>query len=295
MFWLGLGVFVIVFALVLYATFSARRRPTDTPPPMRGEWLIILGGVVVPLPILGIVLGYSLYSSNVTSGPRTPLGAASSARITVDLIGHQFWWEVRYLEQGVVTANEIHIPVGEPVLFRVTSADVIHSFWVPQLHGKIDLVPGNTNTIWIQADETGVFRGLCAEFCGNQHTFMHLLILAQPRREFDTWLEQQQQPAAEPVGELARHGQQVFMGAACVYCHTVRGLNEEAATTTVGPDLTHVASRMTLGAGVIENNRGNLGGWISDPQGIKPGNRMPPTRLNSYDFRALLAYLEGLR
>jgi cytochrome c oxidase subunit II len=295
MFWLGLVVFVVTFALSIYATFSARRRRAGEGPPIRGDHLVIWGGVIIPIPILGLVLGYTIYSGNITAAPIVASGPEPSSHITVDLIGFQFWWEVRYLAQEVTTANEIHIPVGEPVLFRVTSADVIHSFWVPQLHGKIDLIPGQTNEIWLQADEPGIYRGLCAEFCGQQHAFMHLLVVAQPRGEFNAWIEHQRLPAIDPQDELARQGQQVFMGAACVYCHNVRGLNQEAATPSEGPDLTHVASRMTLAAGMIENNRGNLGGWISDPQGIKPGNKMPPTRMSSEHFIALLAYLEGLR
>jgi cytochrome c oxidase subunit II len=286
---------VVVFALSLYATFNARRRGPAESPPIRGDRLVIWGGVILPLPILAIVLGYTVYSGNVTATPVEASAVGASPHVTVDLVGFQFWWEVRYLEQEVTTANEIHIPAGEPVLFRVTSADVIHSFWVPQLHGKIDLIPGQTNSIWLKADEPGVYRGLCAEFCGQQHAFMHLLVVAQPRDEFDAWIEHQRQPAAEPANDLALAGQQVFMGAACVYCHNVRGLNQEAATESVGPDLTHVASRMTLAAGMLENNRGNLGGWISDPQGIKPGNKMPPTRMSSEEFTALLAYLEDLR
>lgn len=295
MFWAGLGVFLVVFTLLLYAVFAARRREAGAAPPsISGERLLLWGGVVVPIPILTLVLGYTMYTGNAVSS-RFPLGAGAEPAVTVDIIGHQFWWEVRYPEHGIVTANEIHIPAGEPVLFRITSADVIHSLWAPQLHGKLDLVPGETNTIRIQADEPGDYRGLCAEFCGRQHTYMHFLVIAQPADEFAAWVEQQQQPAAEPVEPLLRQGQQVFMGAGCVYCHAIGGLNVESATDIVGPDLTHVAGRRTLAAGILENNRGNLGGWILDPQALKPGNLMPPTRMDSGDFLALLAYLESLR
>jgi cytochrome c oxidase subunit II len=252
------------------------------------------GGVIIPIPILLIVLIYTLFVGEATTLSGRVLGADVEPNVTIDVIGHQFWWEVRYLQEDVVTANEIHIPVGEPVLIRLVSADVIHSFWVPQLHGKIDLVPGTTNTIRLQADEPGVFRGICAEFCGAQHAHMHFLIIAQPQTEFLAWLEHQRQPAAQPADALIEQGQQVFFGAACVYCHAIRGVTAEPVTT-IGPDLTHVASRRTLAAGMIENNRGNLGGWILDPQGIKPGNRMPSTRMNSEEFHALLSYMESLR
>ncbi len=295
MFWVGLAVFVVVFALVLYAAFTARRRKADAAPPtMSGERLILWGGVIVPIPILALVLGYTMYTGNVVT-PSFPLGPGADPAVTVDIVGHQFWWEVRYPDQGVVTANEIHIPAGEPVLFRITSADVIHSLWTPQLHGKLDLIPGETNSIRIQADEPGEYRGVCAEFCGRQHAYMHFLVIAQPADEFAAWIEQQQQPAGEPTDPLLRQGQQVFMGASCVYCHAIKGLNEESVTDIVGPDLTHVAGRRTLAAGILENNRGNLGGWILDPQALKPGNVMPPTRMEAGDFLALLAYLESLR
>ncbi len=300
MFWLGLGVFVLVFGLVLYASFRKRTGDPRSPASTPGKWLILFGGFALPIPILAIVVGYNLFVSEAATGPSFAANdaipdAATSAEWTIDLIGHQFWWEVHYPNQEVVTANEIHIPVGEPVLFRLTSADVIHSFWVPQLHGKLDLIPGQTNRIWIEAEEAGIFRGICAEFCGTQHAMMHLLIIAQPADEFEEWVSEQQQPIAEINDPLLIQGQQVFMGSACVYCHTIQGMNEAAATDTIGPDLTHVASRLTLAAATVENNRGNLGGWILDPHGIKPGVLMPPTRLNSENFRALLFFLESLR
>jgi cytochrome c oxidase subunit II len=296
MFWLGLAVLLLVLALVTYAVFRDRPRQSSAQSDERhGERLIVYGGVVLPVPILAIVLGYTLFSGNVVTQPGSARLQEPASYLTIEVIGHQFWWEVHYPEQGVLTANEIHIPTGEPVFIRLTSRDVIHSFWVPQLHGKLDMVPGETNTMWIEADDVGVYRGICAEFCGIQHAHMHFLVVAQPADEFAAWLAHQQQPAAEPADPLIRQGQQVFMGAACVYCHTVNGLNEVPPTGTLGPDLTHVASRQTLAAGILENNRNNLGSWIVDPQSIKAGNRMPPTRLNSEDFQALLAYLESLR
>jgi cytochrome c oxidase subunit II len=295
MFWMGLAVLIIVLALLTIATIQARRRPRDERPPVSGQSMVIWGGVIFPLPILLIVLGYTIYSGNVTTHAPPSVGGAPENPVIVDVIGHQFWWEVRYLNRGVLTANEIHIPVGQPVLFRVTSADVIHSFWVPQLHGKIDLMPGDTNQIWLQADEPGLFRGICAEFCGLQHAHMQFLVIAQPPDEFEVWAAQQAQPAVEPTDPLLIQGQQVYLGAGCVYCHTIGGVNPPSATESVGPDLTHLASRRTLGAAMLENQPGHLAGWVLDPQAIKPGNKMPPTRMNSQDLQALLAYLQSLR
>ncbi|MDQ4075870.1 MAG: cytochrome c oxidase subunit II, partial [Chloroflexota bacterium] len=250
MFWLGLAVYIVVFALALYATFRTRGTESNEDPSGSGRRMVVLGGVIFPLPILAIVLGYTMYSGSLIARLSfSPVSEAPSA-LTIDVIGHQFWWEVRYPDQEVVTANEIHIPIDEPVLFRVTSADVIHSFWVPQLNGKIDLNPGDTNAIWLEADEPGIYRGLCAEFCGLQHAHMQFLVIAQPAEEFVAWVERQRQPAEEPTDPVTRQGQQVFMGSACVYCHTIQGLNPEAATEVVAPDLTHLASRLTIAAGM---------------------------------------------
>lgn len=296
MFWLGLAVLLLVMALIAYALFRRRfRQPPILRDERHGERLIVYGGIVLPVPILAIVLGYTIFSGNIVTQPGFLRLHDPSSYVSIEVIGHQFWWEVRYPDHGVLTANEIHIPAGQPVHIQLTSSDVIHSFWVPQLHGKLDLIPGEVNSLWLEADEVGAYRGICAEFCGIQHAHMHFLVVAQPPDEFEAWLAHQQQPAAEPSDPLIRQGQQVFMGAACVYCHTVDGLNEVPPAGTLGPDLTHIASRQTLAAGTLENNRGNLGSWIIDPQSIKPGNRMPPTRLNSDDFHALLAYLESLR
>jgi cytochrome c oxidase subunit II len=294
MFWMGLAVYVGVFIFALWAIFGVRRRDPDAPP-FNGQRILIWGGIVFPVPILAIVAGYTLYVGNLTAGFPPVLERDRGEYLTVDVIGHQFWWEVRYLNEGVVTANEIHIPAGQRVRFRVNSADVIHSFWFPQLHGKVDMVPGNTSTIWMSADEPGVYRGICAEFCGAQHAHMQLLLIAQPMDEFQAWLEQQRTVPPNPEDPMLQQGRQVFMGSGCVYCHTVLGVNQDADTDPIGPDLTHLASRRTLGAVMMENNRGNLGGWILDPQSMKPGNKMPPTRIDAADFQALLAYLESLR
>jgi len=203
---------------------------------------------------------------------------------------------VRYLydnpSQIVVTANEIHIPVGRPVRIRGTSNDVIHSFWVPNLHGKRDLIPSRITDEWIQADQPGRYRGQCAEFCGMQHAHMALLVIAEEPAQFEMWQETQLATSSAPVDEEQRHGQQVFLAKACAACHAVRGT---AAAGTLGPDLTHIGSRRTIAAGVFENTRGSLAAWIADPQTIKPGNNMPMVALTADELRAASAYLASLK
>jgi cytochrome c oxidase subunit 2 len=192
----------------------------------------------------------------------------------------------------VITANEIHIPVGQPVEFQLKSRDVIHSFWVPTLHGKRDLIPRHVTTMTLQADRPGVYRGQCAEFCGYQHAHMAILVVAEPLEQFAAWLEHQRRPAAEPSDARQQRGQEVFLSAPCVMCHTIRGT---LAGGRVAPDLTHIAGRHTLAAGTLPNTPGHLAGWIIDPQHIKPGNRMPAHSLNADDLQALLAYLGSLK
>ncbi len=212
--------------------------------------------------------------------------------MTIDVEGNQWWWEAAYPGYDEVTANEIHIPAGEPVLVRLASLDVIHSFWVPELAGKLDLVPGQINELWIEAAEPGVYFGQCAEFCGVQHALMAFHVVADPPEEFAAWIAEQQEPAEAPLADsLVERGRDVFLSAGCIQCHTVRGTQ---ATGQLGPDLTHLASRDWIAAGTLENTVGNLEAWISDPQAIKPGAKMPPTELDSEELQALVAYLQSL-
>jgi cytochrome c oxidase subunit II len=288
LFWLGAAVFAVVMAALAVALF--RRRRADTPPDAGGRLVSALiggGGIAMPIVVLAVALVATVLAGRA-------LAAQSEPALIVEVTGHQYWWEIHYPEQGFTTANELHIPAGQVVEVRLRSADVIHSFWVPQLHGKIDMVPGHANTIRIQADAPGEFLGQCAEFCGQQHTLMKFLVIAEEPGAFDGWVANQQRLAREPTDELLRQGQQVFLGSSCVYCHVIRGTTGENAGEAVGPDLTHLASRRTLAAGVLANNRGNLGGWIIGPQAIKPGNRMPGTNLSGEELQALLAYLESL-
>jgi cytochrome c oxidase subunit 2 len=289
LFWLGTAVFVIVTALLLFIVFTHRRPGEMMAPDLRAPehrtW-IWWGGVIFPAIILSLTLFFTLRSHIALAYPPTP------PALTIEVIGHMWWWEVRYPDHEVTTANEIYIPAGQPVNIRLTTNDVIHSFWVPELNGKIDMIPGKTNTLWLQAAEPGIYRGLCTEFCGLQHAKMQYLVIAVPPNAFAQRVEAQRQPAPAPTDETTRLGQQIFLGSACVYCHAIRGTN---ASGQLGPDLTHIASRRTLGAGILPNNRGTLGGWTINSQHIKPGNRMPPMNLSGAELQALLDYLATLR
>ncbi len=294
--WIMLTIAALIYVevLVLLALALFRRSQRDTPmdappnvkPPSRNSRLfIVVNGIAIPVLVLLIVFGLNLDTLLALS----PAGAQPA--LTIEVIGHRWWWEVRYPHHNIVTANEIHIPTGTRVELRLSSEDVIHSLWIPELNGKTDLIPGQSNRMMLYTDDAGEYRGACAELCGVQHAFMLFSVVAQPPDEFEQWLTQQQQPAPLPQDEIALRGQQIFLGSACVYCHTINGTG---ASGVIGPDLTHLASRSHLGAGVIPNTRGNLAGWIVDPQAIKPGNLMPPMYLEGDDLQALLAYLETL-
>ncbi len=252
----------------------------------QGTRMIVLGGIVMPIVVLTAVYAFTVETLLAISSQRT------ADLPTIEVIGHQWWWEVQYPEQGVVTANEIYIPAGEPVQFILTSVDVNHSFWVPELHGKLDMIPGRVNRFWIDATEPGVYRGICAEFCGIQHANMYFLVVALPPAEYATWLSTQQQPLAPPPDQMAEIGQQIFLDSGCGACHAIAGT---AAAGDLGPDLTNLAERRTLAAGVIENNEANLREWLLHPQQTKPGSLMPATILPDDQFDALVAYLQTLR
>jgi len=215
--------------------------------------------------------------------------------VEVIAIGHQFWWEFRYPELGIVTANELHIPVSDPAnptptYLKLLSADTDHSFWVPQLAGKTDLIPNRVNTMWMDPHRTGTFLGQCAQYCGTQHAKMLLQVRVDSRADFEAWANAQKQPAKNE--ETVSAGRRVFETTACVNCHAVAGT---AATGRFGPDLTHMMSRSTIAAGAAENTAENLGMWIQDPDMIKPGSLMPAMKLSDSDLDALVRYLETLR
>jgi cytochrome c oxidase subunit II len=223
-------------------------------------------------------------------------GETSKNPVTIQVIGHQWWWEVIYpdpqADQTVTTANEIHVPVGKRVVILTNSADVIHSFWAPSINGKRDLLPGYSSAFWFQIDQPGVYHGQCAEFCGLQHAHMGFSIVAEGEDAFSQWKAQQLKPAQDPTELVTVHGRDVFLTHACVMCHTIRGTD---AGSRLGPDLTHIASRQMIAAETLPNTPGALAGWIVDPQRIKPGNQMSPNPLQPDDLQALITYLQTLK
>lgn len=294
---------VVVLGMVLaLALGTLRTRAPDEPDaggpiePERRRRLTLHVGVASAISV-ALLLG--LLVASIRTGralasltpPRDP-----NTAVTIELVGRQWWWQVNYLDadpgRQFSTANEVHIPVGKTVVFQLTSRDVVHSFWVPRLHGKRDLIPGYETQLTLRADRPGIYRGQCAEFCGFQHAHMGIDIIAEPEAAFERWRAGQRQPAAEPRGELERRGQQLFLSASCPLCHTVAGT---AAASVVGPDLTHLMSRNTLAAHTLPNNSANLTAWLLDPQAIKPGASMPPNILPPDAITPLVAYLTSLQ
>jgi len=216
--------------------------------------------------------------------------------LTIKVTARQWWWQFEYLDRdpskGFITANELHLPVGRPVQLLLQSADVIHSFWIPSLQGKKDLVPGHQTSLWLTPDQPGIYRGQCAEFCGYQHAHMGLLAVVESPEAFAKWQEAQRLSAAPPSTESQKRGQQVFLTRTCVMCHTIQGT---PANSRVGPPLTHLASQQTIAAGAFPNTRGHLAGWIMNPQAMKPGVRMPANPLSPDELQSLLDYLETLK
>jgi cytochrome c oxidase subunit II len=284
------GAMVVFGAVVglLVLAFVRRHRSDDASDDDRGPYMVIIGGgLAAPIVFLAILFGFVIHVMPATSAPPGP------TKLTIEVIGHQWFWEVRYHGTPAVTANEIHIPAATPVDVRVTTADVIHSFWVPRLNRKIDMIPGQVNRIELDAPDPGVYRGQCSEFCGVGHAQMAFDVIVQPPGKFRAWLRNQAAPATQPPGADATRGQQAFMTVGCQDCHAIRGT---PASGRVGPDLTHVGSRRTLAALTIPNTPRSLYDWITNPQRIKPGARMPGfASLPASERHALVTYLEGLR
>lgn len=286
MFWGSVAILVLVMVLGFYAVFGRRR------PALDGNKMVIAGGVLLPLLALPPLLVYALALGDGLRAP-PPEGA-----LRIEVTGHQWWWEVRYrfpdAGDDFTTANEIHLPVGQAVEVLVTSNDVIHSFWVPRLAGKIDAMPGHANRLTLKAEEAGEFRGQCAEFCGAQHTHMAFVVVAKPQEAFEAWAAGQREPARQPSSTEARRGLAAFLSQGCVECHTVRGT---PASGRIGPDLTHVGSRRTLAAGTLDNNSATLAALIRNYQEFKPGADMPSHK-DAFDqptAESIAAYLEELQ
>lgn len=282
----GTVIFIGVTALVLYAIFTEPERRAW----LGGQRTVVYGGLVFPVLTLSLLLPYGLTVLRDTD-VRHP------DALHIEVVGEQFWWRVRYPPEGdqpeVVTANELLVPAGRPVTVSVAAADVIHSFWVPNLAGKIDMIPGRINRLNFTAERTGVYRGVCTEFCGDQHARMAFDVAVLPPEEFTAWRAAQARPALEPSTPFLERGRALFLRGGCGSCHAIRGTEAQGQ---FGPDLTHVGSRRTIGAGQFPNNIGTLAGWIANTQEIKPGVRMPSYgSLSGEDLRALAGYLESLR
>ena len=289
MFWICAAVW---FAVAIGAAVAIRRgrraAAADTSSRTITRNVAIAGGVSL------VTLIALLFQSVVTGRALDSLRSPDALRIQVT--GNQWWWDVQYDNPvpslRVTTANEIHIPVGRPVVFSLIATDVIHSLWIPNLQGKIDLVPGRLNELWLRADTAGVYRGQCAEYCGLQHAKMALVVVAEPSDQFERWLTANRAPAPAPATAEQQRGREIVERGPCAMCHTITGTLAGGRTA---PDLTHIASRSTLAAGSVPNLREYLAAWIADPQSIKPGNRMPAQGLRDDELQAVLAYLETLK
>lgn len=284
----------VVWMLVMMALIWALLRPRQPPSRDRARterrMTVAVGSAVAATAV--IIAGFTFVSYTTTRA----LNAGRDGEITIRVRGLQWWWQLTYLDPDPArtfeTANEIHIPVGQSVRLQLDAGDVIHSFWVPSLAGKQDLIPGRKNELVIRAERPGVYRGQCAEFCGLQHSHMAILVIAEDRADYERWAAQQRGQSAAPDNTEAAAGQSVFLAKPCAGCHTIRGTG---AKGIAGPDLTHVGSRRTIAAGVFETTRGSLAAWIADPQTIKPGNTMPMVQLSSDELRQLSAYMASLK
>ena len=297
MFWTFVAVLATVWVLTMIALLLSlrRRRPAGADPlatdPATERRMTITVSIAIALTLVTVVslTGLSYAAQKV-------LFAHKEGGLTLLVKGQQWWWQVTYEDpqpnRVFTTANEIHIPVGEPVLIKLESSDVIHSFWVPSLTGKMDAITGRQNQIQIQADRPGLYRGQCAEYCGLQHAHMGLLVVAESREDFERWREQQISSAIPPNDDERQRGMEIFMSKPCIMCHQIRGTD---AGGKVAPDLTHVGSRRTIGAGTLETTRGNIAAWIVDPHGVKPGVNMPTIQLDPDEVQPLATYLEGLK
>lgn len=285
--WWLFGGGALILALAMAALWLAMRGSDAMRARLANRRAILAGGIALPAIVLTAVLTYGLWLM------RSPPFAADALRIEVT--GEQWWWRVAYEVDGVSvpTANEIRIPIGRPVEFRLASADVLHSFWVPSLAGKMDMIPGRTTRLRLSADRLGTFRGFCAEYCGGAHALMGFKVIALAEEEFDAWLAALAAPAVAPDGEAAQRGQALFLAAGCGACHAVRGT---PAAGRVGPDLTHLGGRLAIGTDTQPMSRETLARFVTNPEHVKPGVLMPPFRIFSdEELGSLTTYLQGLR
>jgi cytochrome c oxidase subunit II len=298
-FYICLVVYLSVMAVLLAALFRRKKvgsfsEPDVSPDPVREKRAgnIVKGAVAVTLITLFVLMAVSFRTGRAINSL-----SAADGPLTIKIKGQQWWWSVEYTDEltpsnNVRGANELHIPTGRPIKLELESNDVIHSFWLPNMHGKKDLIPNYPTVFYFQADNPGTYWGQCAEFCGYQHAKMRFVVTAESPEEFNTWLNSQRQIPPPPSTESQKRGQQIFLTSVCTQCHTVRGTS---AAATVGPDLTHVASKSYIGAASLENTRDNLARWITDPQKIKPGIKMPMNYYTDEDLSALVDYLETLK
>jgi cytochrome c oxidase subunit 2 len=291
LFWVVLGVtgviFLVVTALVVFVAVRYRQRPGGPAPSETDENVVLeVVWTVIPLVILAglfVLTVQVMHRVDPQAKGRDP---------DLLIVAHQWWWELHYPQLGVVSANEIHVPVNTKLLLELESADVVHDFWVPALGKKVDAIPGHPNTLWLNVDRPGVFLGTCDEFCGAEHAWMRIRVVGQSHHEFEAWAAHQALPAAQPSSPDALRGAELFHQKTCASCHAIGGTS---ATARIGPDLTHVASRETLGSGVLDNTPANLARWIADPQSIKPGCDMPDLHLDRSEVELITAYLEELK
>lgn len=286
--WIMVGVFAVVATLILIVLFRFMQRPGEphsTPPQIEGDNRLELLWTIVPIIILATLLIPTIRTTYV-------LGAEQPGGLQVDVVGHQFWWEFDYPQLGIATADGMHIPVGRKVNIHLTSADVIHSFWVPRLAGKQAAIPGHTGFLWLEASQAGIYDGECAEFCGTSHSRMHFRVVAQTPAAFQAWVQQMTHPVDTPTTALAREGQHLFFVTyGCNGCHTIDGTS---ANGTVGPNLTNFHNKGMIVADLFANTPQNVATWLQDPPAIMPGMVMPDFHLSKGQIAALVAYLEGL-
>lgn len=292
--WLAVAVFVLVEGLLIFALFRFRAKAGQAKPAqVHGNTKLELVWTIIPVLLLAGIAVPTLSKIHKFAQPADP-GA-----LTIKVTAHQWWWEFEYPDEKIVTANEMHIPVGRQVNVVLESADVIHSFWVPQLAGKQDIIPTHTNHRVFTALETGTYMGQCAEFCGASHANMRFRVMAQAPADYDAWVQAQQSPAPEPTTDLAKQGKELFSKSACLGCHTVEGI--PAARGRVGPNLSHIGSRETIAAGMLDNTPAEMAKWLKDPpavkpnMGTKPGYAMPNLNLTDEQINVLVAYLESLK